>query len=497
MLLWKDICPITVICTVLVLGFYVSSVLEWNVGCFSDDAFNLDYGAYLEVQDLSEHYIDVPFYYQEKSYYCGPAALQMVFDYYGEYVSQTEIAEVARTAPYRTYTDELRRAAHFSNLSTSMGSEMEGNITGYTARKLGYASFEISALTINGLKRLIAQDFPLILLMSMYPGPSFGHYRVAVGYNETHIFLLDPLYRLQVVDYEDFLSMWDYSGHWALFVSPWKVTIDVPKDVYVGQQFVVKANITYVSPITYLGLNDSYPIYDYPASSCNATIILPKGLVLLQNETATKMLGSLNGGAATQVSWKVQATKPGNYSIIVTAKGTISGFVGEKLGVGPSYNYEDIIGGSATSFIVIENDETAPLIFGLSQSPEPNRVPPYQNVTVSVSAGDEGSGVGGGILFYSINGSKWSNVSMELISTDCGVIFLKALIPGFSAGTEVKYWIKIWDRAGNVAITDNAGRYYTYTIIPEFSTYTIVFLFFALILLTVLFRRKWQVRQLK
>ncbi len=73
---------------------------------------------------FSEHYIEVPFYYQVKKYYCGPAALQMVFDFYGENISQYEIADVARTVPYVTYTDEMRRAAHFSNMSTSMGSEM-------------------------------------------------------------------------------------------------------------------------------------------------------------------------------------------------------------------------------------------------------------------------------------------------------------------------------------------------------------------------------------
>jgi hypothetical protein len=90
---------------------------------------------YLEMQGVA-HFIDVPFHYQDTDYYCGPACLEMVFDYYGEDINQSEIADVARTIGeplYSTFTDELRRAAHFSNLSTSMGAEIpDYNITGYT-----------------------------------------------------------------------------------------------------------------------------------------------------------------------------------------------------------------------------------------------------------------------------------------------------------------------------------------------------------------------------
>ncbi|MEM3703964.1 MAG: C39 family peptidase, partial [Candidatus Bathyarchaeia archaeon] len=153
------------------------------------------YGLFNEAKAIiigEHHFIDVPFYYQVKTYYCGPAALQMVFDYFGENVSQFEIADVARTIPYVTYTDELRRAAHFSDMSTSMGSEMPENITGYSARKLGYAAFEMFSMTLDDLKALIDRDFPVILLMRWIPGEPYGHYRVAVGYNATHVFLHDP-----------------------------------------------------------------------------------------------------------------------------------------------------------------------------------------------------------------------------------------------------------------------------------------------------------------
>ncbi len=137
-------------------------------------------------------YFSVPFHYQNDIYYCGPAALEMVFDYYGEDIPQTEIADAARTHPNVTYIDELRRAAHFSNLSTSLGDEMPGNVTGYSARKIGYAAFEQGGLTLDDLKTLISKGQPLIVLMWWTPSKVYGHYRVAIGYNETHIITHDP-----------------------------------------------------------------------------------------------------------------------------------------------------------------------------------------------------------------------------------------------------------------------------------------------------------------
>ena len=301
-----------------------------------------------------EHLMDVPFHYQVNNYYCGPAALQMVFDYYGENVSQFEIADVARTVPYVTYTDEMRRAAHFSNMSTSMGNEMTENITGYTARKLGYGAFEMYSMTLEQLKELIDQDFPMILLMRWVPGEPYGHYRVAVGYNATHVFLHDPWNNVRwggdyggpylPMNYTFFEEMWNYSGQWGLFVSPWNVKVEAPEKVYVGQNFTVKTVITYTCP-------PPIPTFSYEASSCNATISLPDGLALVDGETFTKGLGEFAAGSVVQTFWRVKAEREGNYSVSAEAEGKIQGFVGEKPEVGPSYTYADRIGGFGSSFV--------------------------------------------------------------------------------------------------------------------------------------------------
>lgn len=311
-----------------------------------------------EAAAASGHLIEVPFYYQEKDYYCGPAALQMVFDFYGENVSQDEVADVARTAPYVTYTDELRRAAHFSNVSTSAGAEMAENITGYTLRKLGYAALEAGGMTLDDLKSLIDQDFPIILLMRWIYGEQYGHYRVVVGYNDSCIFLHDPWNPAwgyteiggpyNAMNYTFFLSMWSYSGNWGLLVSPWKITIIILKTVPAGGYFAVAANMSYVSP-------DPFSVYQYPASSCNASIILPANLTLAEGENVTQSFGNLQAGSSAQTFWIVEAAQPGNYSITVQAEGTVCGLVGEKPESGPSYEYEDIIGGSATTYATAGN----------------------------------------------------------------------------------------------------------------------------------------------
>ena len=290
----------------------------------------------------SAAYISVPFHYQIKNYYCGPAALEMVFDYYGEDIPQTEIADVARTTSSGTYADELRRAAHFSNLSTSLGSEMPGSITGYSARKFGYASFEQGGLTIDYLKFLINKGEPLIVLMWMTISHGSGHYRVVIGYNETSEMIIahDPWYGAnKPYSYKTFLDLWQYSGNWGLLVHPWNIELDMPSKVGKGDNFEVTANITYLC-------STLFSATDYPASSCNATVKLQEDLELASGETMQHSLGNIFAGDSVQTFWSIHANEYGAYNISVTATGIIEGSY--------PYSYVDAIGGVCiNSFSVV------------------------------------------------------------------------------------------------------------------------------------------------
>jgi len=404
--------------------------LNFAANLFADVLHTL----HLEAVEVLEHLIDVPFHYQEKTYYCGPASLQMVFDFYGENISQSEIANAARTVPFVTYTDELRRAAHFSNLSTSLGTEMPENITGYTLRKLGYAAFEKSGLTLDDLKSLIAQDLPVILLMKWMPGQRYGHFRVAVGYNQTHIFLHDPWNNILwggdyggpnlAMSYSFFLDLWDYD-FWGLLVSPWKVAFDMPNFVYVGEHFKVKANITYVCP-------SPFSPHEYPASSCKATITLPQGLTLADGENATKNLGNLQAGNIAQTYWMLEAERSGNYFIPIEAEGNISGFVGGRPNVGLSYYYQDRIGGYGSNIAPLG---VVPDIIAPITKVDYDGLWHLADFTITITATDNLTGVAE--TYYRYNNGQIQNVSSHG----------QPWIISESANNTLEYWSI--DNAGN------------------------------------------------
>jgi len=325
---------------------------------------------YLDVHGTI-HLITVPFHYQDIDYYCGPACLEMVFDYYGEDINQLEIADVARTIGepvYSTFTDELRRAAHFSNISTSMSEEMpDENITGYTLRKSGYAAFENHHMDLTQLKSYIDQGKPLILLM-WYSGYHVSkHFRVVTGYNETHVFVHDPwnkplwggMYGGAYIafTYSEFLDLWEAQfDYWTLYTLPWALDVSAPAYIKPETPFQINATITYPQPLP-------NTLDNYPASSCNATIILPANLSLTLGETSKKTIGtgSLGAGANSTVSWMVTADSYMNCTIVIEVEGLVSGSVWSHDGY-PAYDYSDRIGAEANFTTEFKEDNSIPII---------------------------------------------------------------------------------------------------------------------------------------
>jgi len=373
---------------------------------------------YLEATMPDEYYLEVPYYPQINSYYCGPAALEMVFDYYGPDIPQSEIADVARTAPPPdgTYTPDMVRAAHFSNLSTSVGDEMlETNITGYTARKLGYAALDHSGMTIDQLKFSMALGYPIIVLTTW-------HFRVAVGYNQTHITFQDSYWgEMYNMTYAVFDDDWDYSSHWALLVTPWKVKLTAPSEIPVGSLFNVTAIITYPSPPPF----SSRP---YPASQSNATVILSEGLSLAQGETAKKTFsaGNITAGETASLNWTVSAHTLGSLAIGVEAEGKVEGSVPPLPPKYPTpYEYTDRIGNyNQTSIIVTSAVDLAP----------PTTTHDYDghwhttDFTITLTAADTISGVAD--TYYKLNDGPTKTILVEghpFVTTE-------------SASNKLEYW---------------------------------------------------------
>jgi hypothetical protein len=80
-----------------------------------------------------------------------------------------------------------------------------------------------------------------------------------------------------------------------------------------------------------------------------------------------------------------------------------------------------------------------------------------------------------------MNSGSWTNVSMSKLTGDTW----EGEIPGLPGGTNVTYKIIAYDNAGNLAVNDNAGHYYLYTVLPEFPTAILLPLFIIATLVVV------------
>jgi len=124
-------------------------------------------------------------------------------------------------------------------------------------------------------------------------------------------------------------------------------------------------------------------------------------------------------------------------------------------------------------------DRTPPSIGSPSQVPDSGAVESDQTVTVSVEVTDEGVGVREVILSYRIDGDQtWTNRTMTTM-TSISVNTYTGEISGFEEGKHVEYKILAYDSNNNLAVEDNAGKYYIYTVIPEFQNFLILIFMIA------------------
>ncbi len=310
----------------------------------------------------------VPHYYQTTSYYCGPASLEMVCDFYGPDIAQLEIADVARAdVSYGAYTSDLRRATHFSNLSISLGNDMGGNITGYTNRSIGYGAFEAHLTNVNHLVDLIGDGYPIVVLQHYDESHITGHFRVVIGYvrngDISQLIVHDPWYSgfysgpNVYISYNTFVDLWTRYSNWTLFICPWEITVSCSSIVTINSTFTISANVEYIRPTYYSPA--------YSASSCQATIQLPLGFSLAPGEMYTKNLNPANllSGENGTITWQVVADVINSTGLIsVNASGLVSGTAYARPPVYPTgYTYNDLIGGNGSKSVTIVETIVEPL----------------------------------------------------------------------------------------------------------------------------------------
>lgn len=308
---------------------------------------------------------DVPWHVQINGLFCGDGSLEIVFDHWGPDVNQRAIANVARTSSMGTWSDDIRRAGHFSRLSAAQGHfyPNEGPVAGFVERGLGYAAFSHAATApwLDELKGLIAENIPVVLLMQFArDGTGGGHYRVAVGYDDVAglIYFSDPWGRdmrylpgtdgLVAWTEEEVIASWNYAEYgtplpfYGVAIFPWTVDLRISGRVEPGSTVTVRAVVSYPCPAP-------FDEAQFPASGAVAELTVPAGMTVLG--AAEAAMGSLPAGSSRTVSWRVRVDAPvTGQTLSVAARGQISGSVPEAAWAGgnvvyPPYAYTDEIGG--------------------------------------------------------------------------------------------------------------------------------------------------------
>jgi type 1 glutamine amidotransferase len=132
-------------------------------------------------------------------------------------------------------------------------------------------------------------------------------------------------------------------------------------------------------------------------------------------------------------------------------------------------------------------DATAPTIYTPVRYPT-GTIQYGQAVTILVNINDSGCGVKEAILHYSLNnGTTWTNVTMNYNSS---ISLYEGIIPAQSSNMMVKYTISASDNVNNNAVQDNSGTYYSYPVIPEFSSTILLATFMLLTLMATILIKK-------
>lgn len=355
------------------------------------------------------------FPYPPANGWCGVAALMMVFDYYDcieqestsvgwpswqiYHAANTNAGNNINCVPQAwggawngTNLSDLRRAAHFSVVSTSANGCLGG---GYTWRELGYSAIDDSVFIyqdiedyVKKLCHIIDEGYPLIVVnnfiwqvpprdslgeefppdspppSTLHEPPELGpcHYEVLIGYdtknnaniNVWDFILHDPWYGPKVrYNVVTVCTSWTKK---YLFTAPWQVKIELCDTMVKNVSYKVRATAQYilVTPIwCWVWCNNKFPVEtEWPTGNPPAAYIklsLPAGFSFCPGEVAKHWLPSIREiGDAGTTDWCVKPIATGTSDCFYARavgflQPTISYSYGGQAGVAPPY--QDSIGG--------------------------------------------------------------------------------------------------------------------------------------------------------
>jgi ABC-type bacteriocin/lantibiotic exporter with double-glycine peptidase domain len=117
--------------------------------------------------------IETPYWKQKTNYTCGPTALEIVLAFYGDKLTQNELAKLAET-------------------NKDTGTDHKPLIN--AARKRGFYCYVHRNATIHLVRDFIHRGIP-VLVNYVEPATNEGHYSVVVGFTHKNIIMNDPYFK--------------------------------------------------------------------------------------------------------------------------------------------------------------------------------------------------------------------------------------------------------------------------------------------------------------
>ncbi|MEE8632783.1 MAG: hypothetical protein V3T10_05715 [Candidatus Bathyarchaeia archaeon] len=136
----------------------------------------------------------------------------------------------------------------------------------------------------------------------------------------------------------------------------------------------------------------------------------------------------------------------------------------------------------SSSKIFFKVDTVNPSILGSTQTPNEDNVQPYDSVKVNVTLTDDLSGIRQATLNYTSGNGTWITTAMTNLEGD----IWNSTIPPFPYGTNITYYVRAQDKAGNAVTSDDLGFTYEYHVIPEASSIMFMITLITTTLLPVL-----------
>lgn len=140
---------------------------------------------------------------------CGPASLSILMSMFGTNVSQEELADKMR--PFHNPLGGVDDKSIFAEEFVTY------------AKQYGFEALNRPNGDIELLKKLLANDVPIVVRTWLHPNEDIGHFRIVRGYDDARrVIIQDDSYEGPNLeyDYDTFLSMWKPFNYGYILVYP-------------------------------------------------------------------------------------------------------------------------------------------------------------------------------------------------------------------------------------------------------------------------------------